>query len=246
MNEGERPGGPPPPGRVIGIGAAIVVMILVVVVLVPWMADRTPHADYPPVVAATHPWSPIEHEAAVFRMTPESFAVPPDEERRPGARVRTLEDFRALRAYPGAPPRVPHPVSEQESLRMQCNACHARGGYVERFQAYTPVTPHPEYAQCMQCHVEEVVPALRVATDWATTSWPEPGWQAMPGSPPPVPHPLQLRGNCLACHAGPGAVEAIRTAHPERANCLQCHVPAERVDEGYSRPLDRHPQGGLP
>jgi cytochrome c-type protein NapB len=49
----------------------------------------------------------------------------------------------------------------------------------------------------------------------------------MPGAPPPIPHSPDMRGNCVACHAGPGAVAEIRTPHPERANCRQCHVPTE-------------------
>jgi nitrate reductase cytochrome c-type subunit len=45
------------------------------------------------------------------------------------------------------------------------------------------------------------------------------------GAPPTIPHPLQLRENCLACHAGPASRPEIRTSHPERARCRQCHVP---------------------
>ena len=48
--------------------------------------------------------------------------------------------------------------------------------------------------------------------------------------PPParrrtIPHPLQLRENCLACHGGPAARAELRTTHPERVRCRQCHVP---------------------
>jgi cytochrome c-type protein NapB len=51
------------------------------------------------------------------------------------------------------------------------------------------------------------------------------GRAALPGAPPPVPHDLQMRGNCIACHVGPGTVVAIRVEHPSRGNCRQCHVP---------------------
>lgn len=47
---------------------------------------------------------------------------------------------------------------------------------------------------------------------------------ALEGSPPIIPHQLQLRENCLACHAGPSAPKEIRVTHPERVNCRQCHV----------------------
>ncbi len=66
----------------------------------------------------------------------------------------------------------------------------------------------------------------------------------MDGSPLWIPHDLQLRGNCLACHGGPAAVAEIRTAHPERANCRQCHVPADapaapgEAEAVFTRPLD--------
>jgi cytochrome c-type protein NapB len=57
-------------------------------------------------------------------------------------------------------------------------------------------------------------------------------------SPPLIPHDLQLRGNCLACHAGPGGVEEIRSTHPERANCRQCHLPSAPETPLFTRPLD--------
>ena len=52
---------------------------------------------------------------------------------------------------------------------------------------------------------------------------------ALDGSPPVIPHQLQLRENCLACHAGPSAPKEIRVTHPERVNCRQCHVPNNKV-----------------
>ena len=73
------------------------------------------------------------------------------------------------------------------------------------------------------------VPAGRLrraeaSRDWRPMAWPQLA-RTPPGSaPPPIPHDLQFRGNCLACHAGPAAVAEIRTTHPERADCRQCHV----------------------
>ena len=46
-----------------------------------------------------------------------------------------------------------------------------------------------------------------------------------PASPPTIPHTLQLRENCLACHGGAASRVEIRTSHPERPRCRQCHVP---------------------
>jgi cytochrome c-type protein NapB len=80
--------------------------------------------------------------------------------------------------------------------------------------------------------------ALFTSTSWRPPAWPELGSSALNDSPPLIPHDLQMRGNCLACHAGPAAVAELRTTHPERANCRQCHVAAT-VEQGvFTRPLD--------
>jgi cytochrome c-type protein NapB len=171
--------------------------------------------------------------------------------------------YRSVRAYPGAPPRIAHGLTADELRTATCKSCHERGGYVPRFQLYAPLTPHPEYGQCLQCHVpvDDLVgvplpdgtansiclqchrlqgrtPAF-AALDWRPATWPELGRRAMEGSPPWIPHDLQLRGNCLACHAGPAAVTALRTTHPERSDCRSCHVPAPAGvadDEVFTRP----------
>lgn len=50
------------------------------------------------------------------------------------------------RAYPGAPPTMPHPRNGREG----CLGCHGQGGG-------SPMrTPHPERVVCLQCHVEQV------------------------------------------------------------------------------------------
>ena len=48
---------------------------------------------------------------------------------------------------------------------------------------------------------------------------------AFPGGPPMIPHQIQMRENCISCHAGPSAPKEIRVTHPERVNCRQCHLP---------------------
>ena len=143
---------------------------------------------------------------------------------RPGAKTRTLEDFYNLRAYAGAPPVIPHEVRFDGAMNDDCLSCHKDGGFVPEHNAYTPVTPHPEMANCRQCHVEQVVEGEFAKTMWAQPDLPKRGRQAIPGGPLLIPHSLQMRENCLACHAGPHAVVEIKTSHPERENCLQCHV----------------------
>lgn len=194
---------------------------------------------------------PVPVESDVFRMKDAELAVALDATLGSGAEPRRLASYRSRRAFPGAPPAVPHGLTAEEFRLTLCGSCHVRGGYVARFGKYAPVTPHPEYRDCLACHVPEgskvgigfpnpvspVVcsqchraPDLRepafAPIDWKPAPWPRLGQRAIAGGPPIIPHQLQLRGNCLACHGGPGAVVEIRTSHPERINCLQCHVHA--------------------
>lgn len=143
----------------------------------------------------------------------------------PGTRRRTLAGYYALRAYPGAPPIVPHAVEADFDRRQRCNVCHLKGGFVPKFNAYTPVTPHPEMANCLQCHAQANAAGVFEDSQWRSLKRPRIGRPALPGGPPPIPHSLQMRRQCLTCHAGPAAVVEVRTSHPERLNCLQCHVP---------------------
>lgn len=142
-----------------------------------------------------------------------------------GVSTRSLKMYYEHRAYAGAPPVIPHVVDPEIARTMSCNTCHARGGYVPGFNAYTPITPHPQYENCMQCHVESSSTKLFAQTTWQSAPPPDIHRPALPGNPPPIPHTLQLRDNCLACHSGPAAVAEVRTSHPERLNCRQCHVP---------------------
>jgi nitrate reductase (cytochrome), electron transfer subunit len=264
--------GPQPlPGRVLRRRLGLIVVSVVVmgggIVLMPPIG--MPAID-PPGPGILVPEPPIPAEADVFRLTAADIAAGATQAPRTGARARTLAAFRALRAYPGAPPRIPHALAPEEFRGTTCNTCHGRGGYSARFDAYAPITPHPEFRNCLQCHAADdgnVGVAVRgrvfngdaaatrtprasvaplVAIDWKTTSWPSTNLRAMNGSPPAVPHTLELRGNCLACHGGPGAVAEIRTTHPERANCRQCHVPAtyDVEDDAFTRPTTRGASAG--
>lgn len=259
--------------RVLGIGAATLGMLLLIAILVPQARELRDGASYPPTASIASPGNPIPAEALPYRTRIRDLAVPPASERRGEAHPRTLEIHRSLRAYPGAPPRIPHGLTDEEFRKNLCNSCHARGGYTPRFGTYAPVTPHPEFADCLQCHVPDamtvgigipqltadvicaqchvdpdVPPPSLVSLDWVPRSWPELDQRAMEGSPPQIPHGLQLRGNCLACHAGPSAVEEIRTTHPERTDCRSCHVPAntggmEPREEVFTRLIHRSIDG---
>jgi nitrate reductase (cytochrome), electron transfer subunit len=236
--------------RLFLIVAAVVLMGAAILVIESRRSGDRLRADRISVAAAIR-GEPIPAEADVFRTRPGDFAVDAEVERRREAHPRDLTMFRALREFPGAPPRIPHGLTAEEYRSTGCNACHQRGGYSVRFASYTPMTPHPEYSDCLQCHLPDarlvgiglpqdrpdshchqchapdgtMTPAL-AALDWRPGEWPRVGQRVTAESPQLIPHDLQLRGNCVACHYGPAAVAEIRTLHADRANCRQCHIPA--------------------
>lgn len=167
----------------------------------------------------------IPSEAGVFERSDYALDyanMPIDEKHQ-----RTLETYYDNRAYHGAPPSIPHPVKQEMSMGGNtCLQCHQNGGFVQKFNAYAPVTPHPQMINCRQCHVAQNTETFFTETSFTKVEKPITGiHNALPGSPPMIPHSIQMRENCLSCHAGPGAPKEIRVTHPERINCRQCHVP---------------------
>ncbi|MGE3802701.1 MAG: cytochrome C [Candidatus Kapaibacterium sp.] len=149
---------------------------------------------------------------------------------------RTFASFRARRAYEGGPPTIPHDVDDDRSFGGDnCLTCHGKGGYVPKFNAYTPVTPHPDLKNCRQCHNPERTDGVFRTSTFEPIAWTSLRGGALPGGPPPIPHKIRMRENCIACHAGPGAVQEIRTTHPDRINCRQCHALSTE-DEIWRRP----------
>jgi cytochrome c-type protein NapB len=214
-----------------------------------------------PVPALAPPSPPIKAEAEVFRTSAAVVAIPPAGTRARDAHPRTMARYRFLRAYPGAPPRIPHGFTADEFRTGACNTCHRRGGYSPRFNAYVPVTPHPDMPACLQCHVgrDEVTGVSLPDLDpsavcrqchlpgasawsveglvgWRPMEWPSTGRPLTPFAPPPIPHDLFFRENCLACHSGPSAVREIRTSHPDWADCRQCHVAPDPAVAEFVRP----------
>lgn len=259
--------------RVLGIASAIALMTMAIALVVHLHGRIPPVPTHPAASPSAVPGAPIPSEALVFRLAPGDLAVEPTVTRRSPAHRRTLARYHASREYPGAPPRIPHGLTSEEYRSVGCLTCHERGGFAPRFGAYAPPTPHPEYAECLQCHVPDArlvgiaLPTTAsvescgqchvnpddprptfVALDWRPSAWPATDQRAMDGSPPLIPHTFQLRGNCLACHGGPTAVEEIRTPHPERTNCRQCHLPAAAEEALFERPLDgfSNRAGGAP
>ena len=139
---------------------------------------------------------------------------------------RSLKTYYNNRAYHGAPPSIPHPIVEEQNVgENSCLKCHENGGFVDKYKAYAPVTPHPELVSCKQCHVEQQKKTLFKSGNYFKLKAPSVGNNnELLTSPPIIPHQIQMHENCLSCHAGPSAPKEIRVSHPERVNCRQCHV----------------------
>lgn len=142
------------------------------------------------------------------------------------------------RAYDGAPPVIPHPA-----FGADCMSCHTPRGLAVEGLGFAPAMPHDitpglsAISHCAQCHVHQVTDELFRPTAFEPLAQdPLRRGERLHGFAPPVtPHPAFMRENCLACHAGPGAREEIRTTHPERTNCQQCHVE-QRSTGAFQRP----------
>lgn len=126
----------------------------------------------------------------------------------------------------GGPPPIPHSLDG----RQDCVICHATGvGGAPKFPAdHTGRTS----AMCQGCHK----PGAATKPSSASSSS-APAAQATkpaPGTPPKIPHPLQNRDNCLACHAtGVGGAPKTPASHAGRTNdtCKGCHQPATSSNE---------------
>ncbi len=206
-------------------------------------------AETTPTASVASDGEPISSEADVFRTTAADLSIDPASQVRRSAHPRTLATWRNLRAYPGSPPRIPHALTPTEYLRGGCKTCHEKGGYSQRFGAYVPITPHPDMGACLQCHVGDarLLPTDLPGSDPSARCrqchssggmlWRDSAltWKPMPWTqvtltrrenspPPPIPHTLEMRGNCVSCHSAPAGVLEIRTSHSDRSNCRQCHV----------------------
>jgi len=147
----------------------------------------------------------------------------------PGAEKSAASVRAERRAFDGAPPVIPH-----APFGAQCVNCHTPAGIEVPGVGFAPPSPHRETkgmegtTYCTQCHVWKVTDGVFRENEFAGLRQDlREGKSAMPGSPPVIPHAVQMRENCMACHTGPAAREPIRCDHPERVACRQCHL--ERV-----------------
>ncbi len=156
------------------------------------------------------------------------IAISPEEKRM------ALHQRAINRAYNGAPPTVPHPVDQLSSA--SCTACHGEG-WLSMSLRISKMS-HGYLANCMQCHVENILGAnqlLVVANSFSGLPAPAGGPRAFPEAPPMVPHTTWMRSECLSCH-GPTGLYGIRTTHPWRQNCLQCHAPSVIMEQAPLAP----------
>ena len=185
----------------------------------------------PVATSATSPTPSIPVERGVFSRSAEALSYHNMPESK-----RSLSTYYNNRAYLGAPPSIPHPLLSEKGIGGRtCLQCHQNGGYVDQFEAFAPVTPHPELINCKQCHLPKNTENLFKSTNWQRLDPPALKQVAMPGAPPVIPHELDMRSNCLSCHAGAAAPKEIRVSHPERVNCRQCHLP-KNTNEKFVHP----------
>ncbi|MDD9947692.1 MAG: hypothetical protein OXU20_42015 [Myxococcales bacterium] len=234
-------------------GGAIAAVVLVAVVLT-WVVtgrgghggEDTASARLPAPAAQQAPtYSELREHSRIGSRQEEAFlrlSVAESAEakvvRQEAAAVATRARRAALRAFPGAPPRVPHPVDQAGF--PSCPACHDQGLRLGTRSA--SAMSHQGMSSCLQCHVVAHSP---LPFDAAEGSPPLDngfvgvaaaglGSRAWAGAPPSVPHPTHMRERCLSCHGQ--VLSGIGTTHPSRRSCLQCHAPTAAWDQ---QPLAR-------
>ena len=152
---------------------------------------------------------------------------------QPGA-MKTAATIRAQRRlFDGAPPVIPH-----QNFRINCTNCHNERGMDVLPYGFAPASPHEltqgmsEWSRCQQCHVFSHVTTLFAESTFDGLRQDlRKGERLNPYAPPVMPHPIQMRENCHACHTGPAARQEIICPHPERQRCVQCHVQQSNWSE---------------
>jgi hypothetical protein len=133
----------------------------------------------------------------------------------------------------GTPPFIPHPLEGRDA----CLVCHETG------VAGAPQIPEDHAGRtnemCRACHQPAMATEeLSLTASREPVSVTEsPTRQATPtrsATPPAIPHPLEGRDACLACHeTGVAGAPQISEDHEGRTNnmCRACHQPAMATEE---------------
>lgn len=174
-------------------------------------------------------------------------ATAPAQPVAPEVKMAALQARAGRRAFDGAPPTVPHPITQDSSAA--CLACHSNGLQVK--DRFASKISHPTYGgSCTQCHVSTrgsftaaeaaLFNAPLTENSFQGREAPPNGPRAWPGAPPVIPHRTLMRSDCMSCH-GANGLYALRTPHPDRQSCTQCHAPTAANDQRQfvsSPPLD--------
>lgn len=148
---------------------------------------------------------------------------------------QALDERAERRAFDGAPPVVPHKITQIDSV--SCLKCHGEGTKIG--DRHASKICHDRMSNCTQCHVEgsanggpprETLPNLMGENEFVGLEAPLHGERATRTAPPMIPHTTWMRTDCLSCH-GPSGKNAIQTRHPYRQNCNQCHAPSAALDQ---------------
>lgn len=229
----------------LGVGLAVVIGVALIGFVIGTDADEYEDA---PVVAAHDGaaglgGAPLAPTYADLRVTARgagsgwtadlaalaaSGPQPVDPVQPSGDKAGALAARTRLRAYDGAPPRIPHAVRQDSA--SECLACHADG---LRFRGLlAPAASHELYTSCTQCHVvaESPVPGgdlpadpREVANSFVGLASPVAGARVWSIAPPQIPHRVAMRERCDSCH-GVNGRDALRSTHPWRESCEQCHA----------------------
>lgn len=183
--------------------------------------------------------SPVEQMRLKMRQESEPIAkLDPAAQLGDSKNGRNMGEYYSHRQYPGSPPIIPHEVNDELQKGNSCLSCHASGEYVAKWKAFAPISPHPDYVSCRQCHLSKKSNGLFMANNWTSVDIPPLGVAELIGSPPPIPHDTQMRSNCISCHAAKASSDKIKVEHFARMNCRQCHVPSSTVKDVFSRNLE--------
>jgi cytochrome c-type protein NapB len=161
--------------RLVLIGLAVVLMGALVAVVGTVLRAGERDAMLLPVRAEPTPEIPLE--AGVFRRQDRAldYAAMPAE---PNTR-RRLAVFYARRAYPGAPPVIPHHVEDAQAGGKACLSCHADGGWAPKLDGYAPVVPH-----CQEARRPFRTPCRCGRTVWRVMADPAPSQRSGRRTPP--------------------------------------------------------------
>jgi nitrate/TMAO reductase-like tetraheme cytochrome c subunit len=121
-------------------------------------------------------------------------------------------------AAAGGPPQIPHPIEG----RADCNACHGQGGIKPAPASHASFTSD----MCLNCHE----PSQSSTPEATPQETPTP---AAAGGPPQIPHSIEGRADCNACH-GQGGIKPAPASHASFTSdmCLNCHEPSQSSTPG--------------